>query len=91
MNNRWPYMFYYGDQYKVIEDVNMIVASDPYEIEIPWMQRWFSLPWQPFKMTKIMTDIESSREVIIDDRRMTLIMHPSLASELREKISEKTS
>ncbi len=69
---------------KIIEDRNMVVDGEPYEVRHTWHERLFTRPWKPFKtMRTVIPKIPSSEVLQFEDK---WIMHPEIATKLKKEI-----
>ncbi len=69
---------------KIIEDRNMVVDGEPYEVERTWRERLFTRPWKPLKTVNIVIPKIPSTKVIQYDGAW--IMHPAMITKLQEGI-----
>ena len=65
--------------YRVVYSPFLTVSGEPYEVKRTFKERWFSLPWKPFKKVKLITTQVPSREVIRNNG--VLYAHPVMKSE----------
>lgn len=72
------------DGVKIIEDRNMVVDGEPYEVQRTWRERLFTRPWRPLKTVNIVIPKIPSKQVIQYDG--SWIMHPTMATKLKEEI-----
>ena len=45
-------MFKQTDGFRIIEDPGLIIDGPAYEAPRTWVERFFTLPWSPWKSTK---------------------------------------
>lgn len=67
---------------KIVESVYMVEDGEPYEDKRKWIERLFSLPWQPLKSHKTViprVPIQAALKMPGD----IYVMHPELANRLR--------
>jgi len=73
---------------RIIESINAVEAvEEKIEVSRSWWERWFSRPWQPFKMTKTQTKIvykPASYQMM-----GRLIVHPAISQKLREELKNR--
>ena len=71
---------FYG--YKVVEDVHMVDVDNPIitEVKRTLKERLFTLPWRPFKKTKIVTTYPPLKSFYLMDTM--LICHPVMKQSL---------
>lgn len=84
-------MHYNG--FKIFEDDNMMVVDEIKEVPKTWKERWFSIPWEPWEATGIVVTYKPDTDIIVDEKKHALYMHPMVAAELRklEDASNKLS
>jgi len=73
--------------YQIIEDNNMVDLKNPqyHEQRRTWKERLFTLPWQPFKKTKIITTYPPLKDYYLIGNR--LVGHPVAIRELKRAIT----
>lgn len=72
-------------QFKIIESLAMVEDGEPYEECRTWKERLFTRPWKPFKKTRTIVPKVPMKSIFKTPDGM-LIMHPSLAAQLRRQI-----
>ncbi len=69
---------------KIIENSNMVVNGEPYEVRHTWHERLFTRPWKPFKtMRTVIPKIPKPEVLQFEDK---WIMHPEIATKLKKEI-----
>lgn len=66
--------FYAGK--RVITNINLFVAGNPYEVRRTWKERLFSKPWKPLRKTRTVVPMVPSREIYCTND--CIIMHPAI-------------
>lgn len=69
--------------FKVIENA-LLTTKKTVEQQRTIKERFFSLPWRPFKKIKMVAVKVPSREIYFSND--TIFLHPVIAKELRERI-----
>jgi len=69
---------------RIVEDPHMLVPGEPETIDRTWGERLFSLPWRPWKATKVIIPMIPSKEVL--RYQDYWIMHPVVAAQLKREI-----
>jgi len=70
---------------KIIEDINMVVPGEPYEKQRTFKERWFTLPWRPFKKTKTIVPMVPSKEIICWENNF--VMHPTAKEAILQEMA----
>jgi len=74
--------------YRVVENISMVVDGDPYYEKRSWKERLFSFPWNPFRsLNKIVPKVPSTEVIMFEN---SMIMHPEIASKLRDALEKDT-
>lgn len=67
--------------FKVVENQSFTEAGEPYKVIRTFKERWFTMPWHPFKKTRMVTPQVPSKQIIKHGN--TLFMHPAVFLELK--------
>lgn len=70
--------------------VESIYMTESKEVDRGWRERLFSRPWRPWCATKEI-QVPSRQAIGFGDPPRQLIMHPSLAAEVRRALEERTA
>lgn len=66
---------------RIIESVYLTESEDQ-TVRRTWWERWFTRPWQPWEMTKVVrVDVPMKAAVRLD--RNTFLMHPATVQQMR--------
>lgn len=80
MENR--YMMLHG--MRIVEDPNLLVPGESETVQRDWHECLFSLPWRPWRATKIIIPMIPSTQVLRYNNYW--IMHPSVATQLKREM-----
>ena len=72
--------------YDIIQDPSMLEDGEPLEVPRTWRERWFTLPWKPWKAAKTITPRVPSPSVSIFGNK--LIGHPETIKALLDRSME---
>ena len=76
-------MFKQTDDFRIIEDPGLIIDGPAYEAPRTWVERFFTLPWSPWKSTKTVIPKIPSPD-IYKINTDCLVMHPATAVQLKQ-------
>ena len=71
---------------RIITSPILTKTSDPFPVKRTWIERLFSLPWRPWKATKMITIQVPSDEVII--MADTITMHPETLRKFQAELEK---
>lgn len=66
--------------FKIIKNVLLTKAGEPYEVNRTWKERIFTLPWRPLQAKKLVTPQVPSDDILRHGNK--LYMHPETADKL---------
>lgn len=74
------------DGTRVIMNVNLTEAGEPYTVRRSWLERLFSCPWQPFTATRTITPQVPMRGGY-ELTNGTLMMHPETFRQMKAMLA----
>ena len=72
-------------RFQIIENSQMVDRKET-EVSRPWKERLFSLPFKPFKKTKIIVTYIPKSEIL--QYGNVIVCHPAIAAKIRQELQK---